>query len=276
MKKYIILLVVFALFCAVVSAHAEIDIDNLPRIDEAAAKDYLGEWYMDTMCFENQCIPLSGIGVSTIMEMKADNTVTMTGEDLETESEDGFWYLEDGTAYLVSKLEDGTVSSVPMTFDEEGKLTVENDGALAKFARNKAIEWGKGELVTDAKIEDFVGEWSLYSMGDAEMSLPVALLGIKGTLIVREDSTIELTFEDETTAAAVEFKDGIFSGSLHDEGTGKDDPFQIEYHAEGSLVLKTMSDETGEINMVFILPENMPSFDLSSLLSTEETTAPAE
>lgn len=276
MKKYTILFIVFALFCAMFSAHAEVDIDNLPRIDEAAAKDYLGEWYMDSMCFENQCISLSGMGVTTVMEMKADNTVTMTGEDLGTESEDGFWYLEDGTAYFVNKLEDGTVSSVPLTFDEEGKLTVENDGALAKFSRNKTIEWGKGELVTDAKVEDFVGEWSLYSMGDDEMSLPVALLGMKGTLIVREDSTIELTFADETTSAAVEFKDGILSGLLHDEGTGKDDPFQIEYHAEGSLVLTAESDDTGKINMVFILPENMSTLDLSSLLSMEETTSPAE
>ena len=270
MKKFSFLFAALALMSIVCSAFAENDLSNPPAIDEAA-EDYLGKWYMYGLCYGKTCIPVGNSGDEAILEMNTDYTMSLYNASDKDNPDTYNWYVEDGVVYYLEEdkaREEFTARKLEI--NENGELVMGDETVYVTYTRENPVIYGSGEMKEDAKIEDFVGEWDLYSMKDEEVTFPVALLGLFGKLVVKEDNTLDFEMgEDSEKDIAFELKDGKISGTLKDE-EGKDNQFEITYHADGSLVMSiSMTDEASELELIYVHEEQMPSHNFNDLTEKE-------
>ncbi len=257
MKKISFLFVVMALamFSFVFAAAAQTA--ELPAIDEAQAEPYLGVWYMEKMCFGEECMDLSSFGLKSTLTLNADNTMTMESEGEEPQVT--YWYMEDGTAYNVEEI-NGEKKTYAMDIDDEGRLTFGTEEMSMHFVRDFAPIPGQGELKADAAAEDFSGEWLLNGIMAGGGVLPASLFGMTGTLTIGE-STLSVTIVEETMAedAAFELKDGKIYTSIETKDEAGNPVTQniiLEYHMDNSvLMIFEGSEQEGAI--VFVREADM-------------------
>ncbi|MBQ6502498.1 MAG: hypothetical protein IJI57_01120 [Flexilinea sp.] len=272
MKKFSFLFVVLALMSIVCSAFAEIDLANLPAIDEEAAADYLGKWYMTKMCFGDACMPIGETGNETFIELESDNDMVFAVTNEEEPTSIIKWYMEDGVAKYAEVMNEGEEPVVrELSINEKGELVMGDAEVSIIYTRESPVNWGKGEVKADAELEDYLGEWYLYAMSDDEMTVPVALLGMTGKLTVKEDMTFDLEMDEgQYKDNPFELAEGKMSGVMKDEEDGKEDQFTAVYHVEGSVVMTINMNEDGAgLGLVFVREENMPAFNLGALMDLE-------
>ena len=268
MKKFSILFVVLALMSIVCSAFAELDLANLPAIDEEAAADYLGKWYMAKICFGDACMPMGEEGNVSLVELEADNDMVFAVANEEEPTGTVKWYMEDGVAKYAEVMNEGEEPVVrELSINEKGELVMGDAEASVIYTREAPINWGKGEVKADATLEDYLGDWYLYSMGDDEMIAPVAMLGMTGKLTIKEDKTFDIVMDEgEYKDNAFELTDGKMTGIMKDE-EGREDEFSADYHVEGAIVMSISMPEAADLNVVWVREENLPTLDLSTLIS---------
>ena len=261
------------------------DTDTLPGKQEATIEDYLGDWYLQTVCFEGECMPLTGLTNGVVMVLGEDNTISFSGETvMDEEGMPQRWEFSGHTATVFSKdTETGEEVEIPLVIDEEGNLNLAADGAVLKCTREANIAWGTGDVKEDAVIEDFAGEWKLYSMGDEEMSIPVAMLGLEANMTIDEEGKLAIDLfgaKDENVDYTL--ADGMISGVFANEEIGANSKFTAQYHVEGSVVM-TLLDETeegtSESKLIFIRPDKMPEVNFGDMIGAAlelEEAAPAK
>ena len=263
-----VLLCIFSVFGLVTAQTAE-----LPAIDEAEAADYLGTWFLDQMCVDDQCMSMSDMGVTGTAEVNTDNTIAVTFGDQEPTVNS--WYMEDGKAYMRSETEEGS-STTDITIAENGQLIVGDASTRMTFNREEKAAWGSGEVKADAAFEDFEGEWFLKSMTISDMSIPASLFGLEGKLVIREDSLDMIMSGEEgpDTGIPYELKDGTITADI--TSGDRTDTAVIQYHMDDSVVVTFVVNET-ESSMVFIREENMTEglnlMDLINSAAAEEGAA---
>lgn len=121
MKKSSLFFIVMALAMFVFVFAAAAQDAELPAIDEAKAEPYLGVWYMDKMCFGEDCMEMAALGTTITMTLNADNTVVMENENAEPETTS--WYMENDAAYLINA-ENGEKQTSELKIDENGNLVM--------------------------------------------------------------------------------------------------------------------------------------------------------
>lgn len=121
MKKSSLFFIVMALAMFVFVFAASAQDAELPAIDEAKAEPYLGVWYMDKMCFGEDCMEMAALGTIITMTMNADNSVVMENENAEPETTS--WYMENDVAYLIN-VENGAKQTSELKIDENGSLVL--------------------------------------------------------------------------------------------------------------------------------------------------------
>lgn len=281
MKKYSFLFVVLALMSIVCSAFAELDLANLPAIEEEAAADYLGKWYMTKMCFGDACMPIGEFGNKSFVELEADNDMVFAVTNEEEPTGTVKWYMEDGVAKYAEVMNEGEEPVVrELSINEKGELVMGDAEASIIYTREAPVNWGKGEVKADAALEDYLGDWYLYSMSDDEMTVPVAMLGMTGKLTIKEDKTFDLVMDEgEYKGNSFELVDGKMTGVMKDEEEGREDEFSADYHVEGAIVMSISLPEAADLDLVWVREENLPSFNLGELMSADaeaETTETIE
>lgn len=250
MKKISFLLALMALtifvLTAAVSAQSE-----LPAIDEAAAAAYLGTWHADRLCAEGSCLSFSDIGVDQTWELNADNTVVVTNPDGTTAT--GQWYMEAGKAYFTESDEKGNSVTSEISLDEEGSLVLtDGDNSVITFIREVAAVPGSGEVVADAALEDFLGDWFLYGFGGADGEVAaVAALGIEGSLTISQD-TFSFRMGDDSRDQEYILEDGkLYVTWPAAEGEKQDDVAVMTCLSDDSAVLTFGEGTDNTFDMIF-------------------------
>ena len=256
MKKLSVLFAVMALamFAFIFSASAQEA--ELPAIDKEAAEPYLGTWYIEKMCFGADCVNLSGMGSTSTITFNSDNTLQIASEE---KTDTYSWFMEDGTAYMVETI-DGNTRNFPITLDENGCLLLGQDEVTVHYVHEIAPVPGTGALKEDAVFEDFAGEWVLNGMLFEKESIPASLIGVSGTLIVKEEA-LSLAMMDEKAEEEIpyELKDGkLYAVSSETDNDGKtvEKTVVFEYHADNTVL---MSVEGEDGYMVFVREANASS-----------------
>ena len=279
MKKFAFLFTVMALamFAFVFASSAQ---EALPAIDEAEAADYLGTWFIEKMCFGEDCMDLAGLGMKSTLTLNADNTAEVVSD--EQESQTTSWYMKDGAAFIVETDESGQSKDYELGIDEDGSLVMGQEGVFVYYVREVAPVPGTAEIKADATVEDFTGEWFLNSLISDGSMMPASLLGISGKLVIREDS-LDITFEgeepEENTVYTLNDGKINFKETTTDEnGNETERTVILEYHTDNTVLL-TMEEDSSNMYMVFVTEENLtggPSiFDMMQE-SAEEQAEEAE
>lgn len=259
MKKFALLFAVMALamFAFVFAVSAQ---EALPAIDEAEAADYLGTWFIEKMCFGEDCMDLAGLGMKSTLTLNADNTAVVVSDD--QDSQTSSWYMKDGAAFIVETDESGQPKDYELGIDENGSLIMGEDGMVVYYVREIAPVLGTAEMKADATVEDFTGEWFMNSIiFDGDM-MPASLIGMSGQLVIHEDS-LDITFEGEEPEEGVAYT--LTDGKIYIKETSTDEndneteqTIILEYHTDNTVLL-TMEDDPSNMYMVFVTEENLSS-----------------
>ena len=126
MKKFALLFVVMALAMSVLVFAVSAQ-EDLPVIDETEAADYLGTWYLEKMCFGENCMDISGMGMNSTLTFNIDNTAVLVNED---NTQTISWYMKDGDAHMVEPDENGHLQDFVPAIDENGRLILGEEGNL--------------------------------------------------------------------------------------------------------------------------------------------------
>ena len=267
MKKLSVLVVicmVFAIFGCVAAQDAA---PVLPALDEAAAADFLGTWYLDSVSVDDEGFHFDDLGVVYVLEINADNTMVSYIESTADETTVQYWYMEDGNAFQYNA--DG--DPVAMTIDEDGCLCIEDETGVTFYSREIEPLAGTGEFVADAAVEDFYGTWYLNSILSGEFALPTNLIGMDGVLVIEEGSLDLTVMDDAEEDLAYEFSEGriYFEEDITDENgepTGEKTPIVLELRDEGQSIVMTVTAAGSEAEMVFLPEENLSDDDLGDFL----------
>ena len=259
MKKFALLFAVMALamFAFVFAVSAQ---EALPAIDEAEAADYLGTWYIEKMCFGEDCMDLAGMGMKSTLTLNADNTAVVVSD--EQDSQTTSWYMNEGIAYIHEQDQEGQMKDYELSIDEDGNLIMGQEGVFVYYVREVAPVLGTAEIKADATVEDFTGEWFMNSVIFDGTTMPASLIGMSGKLVIREDS-LDITFEGEEPEEGVAYTltDGkiyIKETTTDENGNETEQTIILEYHTDNTVLL-TMEDDTSNMYMVFVTEENLSS-----------------
>ena len=256
MKKFALLFVVMALAMSVLVFAVSAQ-EDLPVIDETEAADYLGTWYLEKMCFGENCMDISGMGMNSTLTFNIDNTAVLVNED---NTQTISWYMKDGDAHMVEPDENGHLQDFVPAIDENGRLILGEEGNLIYYVREIAPALGTAEIKTDAVIEDFLGEWFLNSLMFENNIIPSSMLGVAGRLVINEDK-LEFYFEGEDSeeSHAYTLTDGKISvndKSTDEKGNETEHTFFLEYHKDNTILMQ-MEDDSDNMYMVFVREENL-------------------
>ena len=272
MKKFALLFVVMALAMSVLVFTVSAQ-EDLPVIDETEAADYLGTWYLEKMCFGENCMDVSGMGMNSTLTFNIDNTAVLVNDD---NTQSISWYMKDGAAHMVEPDENGHLQDFVPAIDDDGRLILGEEGNFIYYVREIAPALGTAEIKTDAVIEDFLGEWFLNSLMFENSIIPSSMLGVTGRLVINEDK-LEFYFEGEDSeeSHAYTLTDGKISvndKSTDEKGNETEHTFFLEYHKDNTILMQ-MEDDSDNMYMVFVREENLTQgaafFDMVQSIAEE-------
>ncbi len=272
MKKYLVLFVVLALAMSavVLSAAAQSD---LPAIDEAAAADLLGRWYMNEICTQESCYNIADLGLTFTYDVNPDNTIIINA-DSESPSAN-LWYMEDGIAYSVVEIAENKTSTCAMVIDENGMLVVAADDGYVTYTRGESSTAVSEEVIADAGLENYKGEWHMKGVIYEDQLIGASLLGVDFVLTIGSE-TFKLSdglAEDEAEFILEEGKLYSILEGVDENGAAWEDDILIEYHDDDSLFFYFNPGTADESVWVFTREKNViePS-DIASLVGTDENS----
>ena len=274
MKKYSLFLVVIALMSIVCSVFSEetVSFDT----QKVTVEDYAGVWHMKSLCSDEGCLPFAVHGdkyLKTEMILKEDFSASVSKSPFfDGKAQVLRWKFDDGTASVTMvSFKTGKIEEAPLVIDDDGVLNVGSDGATLKFTRNENIFWGTGDVKEDAVIEDFLGEWSMFSYWVGEKYQVLPLFNIEGGMVVNEDGRFDLDLYGEMIEnVEYTFADGKMSGEYFRPSSNSLTEFTVRYHTENALAMSLTGPDDGkkDSKIVFIRPNEMPEitiFDLTAM-----------
>ncbi len=250
MRKINIFYIIFISLLLFSAVQAQVP-GNLPPIDVSAAKDYLGTWYLESMCAgEEGCMSPSDFGMTGILEIKADNTMILSGISDEAE-EPAYWYMENGTAYFLN-IGQFETEEFEMLIDDQGRFIMGDDETSLIFSREQAVALGMADIDTEAHVDDFLGKWYVNTLLTHGMNFPLGTLGLNGILEFFEDRTFNITLDEESLSGVpYEVYDNILSAEIPDADGETFVLVNFEYHLDGTLVFVGYPMSVNEIRISF-------------------------
>ena len=279
MKKFSILFVVLAVVSLTCVAFAQ----------ENDFSEYLGVWYADSNCFAGDCIPSFMCDPQAELEIQDDFTVTIIYHGrtsglfgrVDDSIMAGHWYTEDDNVYSkLSWIDDPSGEEVTIKFEvnEDGNLLARDDDRdlIVIYTRDFRAEWGKGPIKENAELEDFLGKWGVYAIGNPKWVEGIYIFTPetwqyvdrgRGTLNIEKDN-IDVNVEaitlwhvnsyeqiENSVLVPFEIKNGKLVGTFTDKNGRQ--PFEIEYHTENALVMTVNPGKENESIHVFITEEDV-------------------
>lgn len=211
-----------------------------------AADDLTGEWY--TNLFGMSVTLTLNEGGECVMEMEA------AGEEVE-EPTVGTWEF-DGESLIIDK---GKETEVTAAYDGE-LLTAESEGMEMVFSRDPEAAKGfvPAEIVKDAKLEDFAGNWIGKQISAMGMTAPLDMMEIEKVDIEIKDNLVALDIaggfllgEHNFPGIEAELKDGaLYVITPAENEYSEDTEWKICLHEDGTLSMSiSMMDEEMTIYM---------------------------
>ena len=225
MKKITALILALMMACMMIPAMAE--------------EDVTGEWYLNQIAAGETVMDPSAFGMSGTLTLNADGTFAMnvTGMD----GGEGTWKTEDGKIILTA----GEDSIEAVLAD--GKLALEAIGLV--FSKEApAAGYTPAEVKTDAKLEDFAGNWGVAYIGvnDTIMDLNAFVSLIASMLGQDAESTLASSIVTMTIDGTK-----VTTGA----GTAQEETIEATF-ADGKLIVKPSEDGL-EIPIVMLQDGNL-------------------
>ena len=202
-----------------------------------ATEEVAGEWYANFY------------GTAMTMTLEDDGAYILK-EETEGEEDEGVWEF-DGETLILDKGEESE-----MSFVYGGEvLSADLEGMEMVFSRDPEALKGfvPAEILTDAKLEDFAGDWTGTQVGAFDIVMPLDMmeieelgLGIKDNLIAFRMAGGDFFGEWELSDIEGELKDGVLTFVIPAEDEySEDSEWNIRLHEDGTMSLATtmMEDE---------------------------------
>lgn len=129
----------------------------IPGLDVEAGADYLGRWKGISMEMEGTAVSLEELGMSVELSMNEDGTAQLI---MDGEGDTMLWYVEEGTAYMGTCLED----AVQALIKEDGTLYLDEDGFLMVFVRGDSSAEIAPVVSSDPVMEEIETEAAFQDM----------------------------------------------------------------------------------------------------------------
>lgn len=153
---------------------------EVPVTASAIPAEYTGMWYGVSMTMEGSTYPLAEMGLEMTLEIHADGTFERT---IDGEAETGVCAVESSSVIV-----DGLPASLA-----DGQLTVEQDGVLMVFSREKPEVAEIAPENESAALSDYLGVWTVTSVTADGMTLPAEAAGMSGDTITVYGETLDMT-----------------------------------------------------------------------------------
>ena len=268
MKRFLTLFVLLALALSVFILAASAQTD-LPAIDETAAADYLGRWYMIDVCDNNTCMNFPDLGVIVTYDVNADNTITVNADS--EDSSTNRWYMEDGMAYSIVELSKTKNSVSLMNVEDNGMLVIMSDTGYVTFSREQPNTEVSAEPVADAGMNEFAGVWYFKGFMAEGQLIPASLLGTEMTLTIGNE-TLKLSDGTGENEAAYTLEEGKLHSAIEgtdDQGQPIREDIMAEIHEDGTLFFYFDPGTADETIFVFTDEKNTVGIsDLQESLSS--------
>lgn len=270
MNKYyaLFVLLAFAMFALILPAAAQTE---LPAIDEAAAADLLGRWYMNQVCDANDdCMSMADYGVTLIYELNADNTITVSTEDEALSTLQ--WYMENGTAHSIVPITDTQNEINELYISEDGSLVSLSTDSYVIFTREEPVVVYSEQVAADAEAADFAGEWHIKGIIYDGQLYPSDKIGTDTVLTIGGENFVLADGYTEQASDYI-FEEGKLFGVIEgtdDQGQPWDEFITIELHDDGNLYFYFDQGTEYELIMEFTREKNVYSgSDVMEAVGTE-------
>lgn len=158
----------------------------MPEMTEAPAAastipaEYTGMWYGVSMTMEGTTYQMVDMGLEMTLEIHAGGTFTIVTDG---EADAGVCVVENGAVI---------VDDLPASL-ADGQLTVEQDGVLMVFDREKPEAAEIAPENESAVLSDYLGVWTVTSITADGMTLPAEVVGMSGDTITVYGETLDMT-----------------------------------------------------------------------------------
>ena len=276
MKKTILLMaVIFCLFAFSTSFAQVPETLDLAPIDETAAADFLGTWYLRAIAVEGEELSMTGMGFHMVCDLAADNSGVMStvadSEAAEDVSEDEafFWELGENGAIFHEDMGEGEFKAMEAVIDENGEMRLADPDGEMIFSRELKKLRGEADAKTDAVFADFEGSWKIIAVTGAGMRFPASLIGM-------DDYTAEFVEEGKWTMTSggtvneLEYtvdENGMLTSVMPGEDGAEDTTFFITLTEDNTLLITSDVEEMGDSTLFMIPADEAYEEDESSLMS---------
>ena len=151
-----------------------------PAVASAIPAEYTGMWYGVSMTMEGATYQMADMGLEMTLEIHAGGTFTIITDG---EADTGVCAVENGAVIV-----DGLPTSLA-----DGQLTVEQDGVLMVFGREKPEAAEIAPENESAALSDYLGVWTVTSVTADGMTLPAEVAGMSGDTITVYGETLDMT-----------------------------------------------------------------------------------
>ncbi|MBQ7455970.1 MAG: leucine-rich repeat protein, partial [Clostridia bacterium] len=161
-------------------------------VGEAGAA-YVGEWALEHIIMGGYQYNPALLGVESMtLILNADGAFSLI--DADGEEQTGPWTADENGASLMGIL--------PLSLDEEGRLSLEEDGLVLVFAR---ADETPAPAETDSAL--YLGKWIAFEMGTENgTKIDPALMGMEISLAITADGAYELVSNTASEAEAGDWR----------------------------------------------------------------------
>ena len=219
-------------------------------IPAMAAEDVTGTWYLKSMSQGGQTMDasiLSAMGMSGEITINEDGSLVINMFGTETK---GTWTLE-GEKLAIVTTDEGAESKVEATV-ANGELSLGDaeSGTVMLFTREApAAGYVPAEVITNARLEDFAGKWTVKYIGAQGMIFDIdSFTSFIATLAASMGSEAEVEIPDIGSMMALEIEGSTITIGSGDErnsveATYEDGKLTAKDEASGEAIVLSIQED---------------------------------